>query len=131
MMSERPKTTIGRILVEMGACTDEQIKNAIQAQRHASEDHKLGALILAMGYASREQILKALRLQHDLRSTKPHLMALAQAEIAKESSSSVTHLARDVQMKSENIRRKSTGRGYRSITEEMLTQTTKIKPKKP
>lgn len=120
---DQDSTSLGQILVAMGACTSLQVTCAAEEQRKASEDRRIGMFLVAHGVVSREQLEAALEAQTGLRSKKRHLRALAQADIAEKSGDCLTRFALMVRHKSSEVKRKTTGSGHPAITAAMLAKS--------
>jgi hypothetical protein len=109
-MSYRPEddeTSIGRILIAMGLCTPGQVSRVAELQKKSSTEDQMGMFLVAHGLISMKQLELALNAQEGLRSKAKHKRALAQAEIAKQSGSSVVKLADRVRGMATEVKRQT------------------------
>lgn len=118
-------TSIGLILVAMGAITADQLHVAVEEQKQASEDVLLGKLMVASGFISPEQLEVALSAQAGLRSKKTVQRAHAQAAIAESSGAAVVGMAEHIRRQSEATRRGKSGQGYPAVTDELRCKMTR------
>lgn len=86
-------TSIGSILVKMGAISEEELQAAVEEQSNLSIEHLLGKLLVANGICSAEQVEVAVAAQRDMRSEDEHKQAVAIADIAS-ARKKVVHAAR-------------------------------------
>jgi len=119
------ETSIGSILMAMGAVTVEQLKVAVEEQKIASEDVLLGKIMVASGCISPEQLEVALSAQAGLRSKKNVKRAYAQASIAESSGAVVVGIASLVRKQSEITRKSRTGQDYPAVTDDMICKMRK------
>jgi hypothetical protein len=76
-------TSIGCVLVSIGALTDRQLKQAVEDRQQASPDELLGHFMVGREIIQPDQLKRALELQAKLRNSKNKTArALAQAEVA-------------------------------------------------
>lgn len=103
-------TSIGAILVKMGAISEEELLAAVEEQSNLSIEHLLGKLLVANGICSAEQVEVAVAAQRDMRSEDEHKQAVAIADIAS-ARKKVVHAARQrLIARGESVARKaSTG----------------------
>jgi hypothetical protein len=84
-MSQEPThdpTSIGNILLAMGAVTEEQLRATLKEQRRLREDQMLGKLLVASGIVSTSQLERAMETQRVMRSKKKVNAAMAVADVA-------------------------------------------------
>lgn len=108
--------SIGTILVKMRAVTRDDLNHVLEEQTKMSEDELLGALLVRRGVITEEQLEVALSAQEGLRSKRPHVRALAAANLATRSSDGVRALAGRVRDAVDGCRRKRTGEGFPAVT---------------
>ena len=77
-----PHTTIGAIMIAMGAITQEQLDHAL-AEQEVNPDAALGGMLIGMGHVSPSQVRFALDLQTSLRSNNRSEKASAEQLILK------------------------------------------------
>ena len=82
MISRDDPTSIGAILLKMGAITEAELKKAVDEQENLSIELLLGKLLVANGVCSLEQVEVAIAAQRDMRSGDEHKGAMAIADIA-------------------------------------------------
>ena len=116
MLPSDDQTSIGSILVAMGALTEEQLSSAVREQRNMEEDVVLGKLLLASGVITEDQLKIALQSQSDLRSGKKHKRAMAQSVIAEHSIGAVIALATKIRNKSKETKERITGTEFPKVT---------------
>jgi len=75
-------TSIGAILLSMGAVTQQQIEEVIEEQLRLREDALLGRLLVARGYCTQAQFDVAMDAQNSMRNGDKHRRAMAVADIA-------------------------------------------------
>lgn len=75
-------TSIGAILLKMGAISEAELAAAVDEQENLSIEHLLGKLLVANGVCSIEQVEVAVAAQRDMRSDDEHKQAVAIADIA-------------------------------------------------
>jgi len=112
--------SLGSILVRMKAISRSELGNVLREQSRMSEDRILGELLLNRGLIDEGQLKVALHAQEGLRSRRPHVRALAAAELAKISSTKVVQLAAATRSESTVTRKKLTGQEHPAVTAEML-----------
>ena len=81
MIPKDDPTSIGAILLKMGAITEAELKQAVDEQENLSIEHLLGKLLVANGICSSEQVEVAVAAQRDMRSEDEHKQAVAIADI--------------------------------------------------
>jgi hypothetical protein len=108
-------TTIGAILVAMGAITEDQLQEAVHEQHQARMDVMLGKLLLANGLISAAQLEAALSSQSDLRSGKKHKRAMAQSRIAEQGVGAVVALASKLRSSATEARERITGTEFPAV----------------
>jgi len=122
---EEDPTSLGFILIKMGACDLEQVKRAIEEQAAASEDRRIGIFLIAAGVLTQEALEAALLYQESLRSGSKHKQAIAESQIARHGANGVIDFAHAtraaVGAKVAHIKRQTSGKGHPAITENMLT----------
>jgi len=121
MLPKDDSTSIGSILVAMGAITEEQLREAIQEQHNARMEVMLGKLLVANGIISSHQLEAALQSQHDLRSGKKHKRAMAQSRIAEQGVGAVLALATRLRVSAQETKERITGTEFPKITADMLS----------
>ncbi|MFH1128999.1 MAG: hypothetical protein V1699_06305 [Candidatus Omnitrophota bacterium] len=57
------KIEIGRLLLQKGLITSEQLKEALSIQRNRDKDKRLGQILIGLGYLSRDELCFALAIQ--------------------------------------------------------------------
>lgn len=82
MIPKDDPTSIGAILLKMGAITEAELKQAVDEQENLSIELLLGKLLIANGICSLEQVEVAIAAQRDMRSGNEHKKAVAIADIA-------------------------------------------------
>jgi hypothetical protein len=121
-MSERDEdTSLGRLLVDMGAINEGQLNKAIETQENSTLEQLLGAILVHMEYCSKEDVDAALSAQKSLRSGKKarHAMAVADLAIHRKK----VNGARDRAIASgERFVRSASGLDFQAITPEMLAK---------
>ena len=75
-------TSIGCLLVRVGAVTDHQLREAVEVQREAEPDRLLGMVMVAKAMITPEQLEQAVKMQKALRGRRKDKQALAQADLA-------------------------------------------------
>ncbi len=122
-------SSVGQILLAMGAVTKERLLAAINEHKAASADRHLGALLIASGIVSHRQLNMALEAQTGLRSSSKRTQAHAKASIARESMENVVEITRAVRRKTHScankaarLHKKITGPEHPAVTEEMLVE---------
>lgn len=111
-MSDRDETQLGRILVKMGALTEEELETAIEAQERSSKEEILGNLLIAYDVCTREQVDMALAAQNGLRSEQKVDKAVATADIASYRKRRINDRREDVIDRAD----RATGGGYPAVT---------------
>jgi hypothetical protein len=77
-ITECRETSIGTILVRMGAISEDQLQRALMYQARASIDQMLGSVMVHQGFCDPKDVDDALALQHSLRKNPvQHAMAMA------------------------------------------------------
>ena len=102
-------TSIGEVLRKMGLVDREQLEQAINEQKNASLDVLIGKLLILSGQVKPEEVEAALYIQEGLRSRKSYRKAIAQADMALYSSSSMVALVKDLKRKVEGIKKTISG----------------------
>ncbi len=77
-------SSIGVILLAMGLIDQDQLQNALSAQRKEREQHRLGSLLQDMGAVSLDDIELAIKVQEGSRSKKHGERAIAAATVAQQ-----------------------------------------------
>jgi hypothetical protein len=115
-------TSIGAILMSMGAVTKEQVDEVIEEQRRLREDALLGRLLVAKGYCTQEQFDIAMAAQQSMRDGDKDRRALAVADIsiARSRRHSMVATRRRIIEKGQECVKKVTGDEHLAITPEML-----------
>jgi hypothetical protein len=86
-------TSIGHILVKMGACDLPQVAKAAADQAAATEEQRIGTYLIAAGIITAEALEAALLYQENLRSGSRHKQAIAESKIAQHQASGVIAFA--------------------------------------
>jgi hypothetical protein len=84
-VSNDPKidpTSLGSILLKMGAISEEELLCAVEEQRKITADVLLGKLLIAHGFCTEDQVEVAVRAQLGMRSDNRADMAMGLADIA-------------------------------------------------
>lgn len=117
-------TSIGAILMSMGAVTQEQIEEVLEEQRRLREDALLGRLLVARGYCTEEQFNIAIAAQKSMRNGDKERRALAVANIslARARRHSVIETRKRVIEKGQAAVRSITGSAHQAITPAMLAK---------
>jgi len=76
------RSTLGEVLVKMGAITKKQLCNAVDEQEKSSLDSRLSNLLVANGTCTKEQIEIAQAARIGLSSGFKHEQAIAISDIA-------------------------------------------------
>lgn len=113
--------SIGTILVKMRAVTREDVKRVLEEREKMGEDELLGELLVRRGMITEEQLSVALDAQQGLRSRRPHVRALAAADLASRASTGVRAIAGTLREAVFDSARKRTGDAFPAITAAMLT----------
>jgi hypothetical protein len=115
-------TSIGAILMSMGAVTEAQIEEVIEEQRRLREDALLGRLLVAKGYCTQEQFEIAMAAQTSMRDggKERRAMAVADISLARSRRRSVVMTRRRIIEKGQECVKKVTGEEYAAITPDML-----------
>lgn len=76
-------TSLGCLLVTMGAVTSNQLDTAVSVQRDAEPDQLLGMVMVAQSMITPEQLAEAVKMQKELRGRRKDKQAFAQAALAE------------------------------------------------
>lgn len=76
-------TSIGCLLVTLGAVDDQQLHRAVELQQHTEPDQLLGMVMVANSMITHDQLEQAVKMQKALRGRRKDRQALAQAGIAE------------------------------------------------
>lgn len=120
-MRAESQTTIGSILVSMGAITEEQLAVAVEEQLNSSVDVLIGKILVADGAISRERLEAALLVQQELRGKDKHRRALAQAKIAEQSTGALLDVSMKLRKEAREAKEKITGTEYPKIEKSMMS----------
>lgn len=122
-MNER--TSLGAILMEMGAIEKEKLADAIEMQRLIREEARLGKLLIENGFCSKAAVDMALEKQQKLReSDHAHgAIEVADVVIKKRRSKSIVQQQTRLMKKAEQV--------VRRISDEYLQITPDILDRKP
>jgi len=82
MTHESDLTSVGAILISMGAVTRAQVEEVVEEQRKLREDALLGRLLVAKGYCTQDQFDIAMAAQKSMRNGNKEKRALAVADIS-------------------------------------------------
>jgi hypothetical protein len=117
-------TSIGAILMSMGAVTQEQLEEVVEEQRRLREDALLGRLLVAKGYCTQEQFDIAMAAQKSMRNGDKERRALAVADIslARSRRHSVIETRQRIIQKGEQAVRRITNSEHKAITPDMLVK---------
>jgi hypothetical protein len=118
-------TSIGAILLSMGAVTQEQIEEVLEEQRRLREDALLGRLLVARGYCTEEQFNIAIAAQKSMRNGDKERRALAVADIslARARRHSVVATRQRVIDKGRRAVERITGEGHEVVASAMLAKS--------
>ncbi len=105
------KSTLGEVLVKMGAITHKQLCEAIEEHDRSSEENRLAHLLVANGVCTKEQVEIARAAQEGLSSGYKHEQAMAISDIASYRKRQVNKRREGVMNKAKKI----TGRGYPAV----------------
>ncbi|MBU1891235.1 hypothetical protein KJ782_07195 [Patescibacteria group bacterium] len=117
-------TSIGAILLSMGAVTPAQLEETIHEQRQLREDAMLGKLLVAKGYCTAAQFDVAIAAQKGLREGGPErrAMAVANISIARSRRHSVIETRQRIIEKGNQVVRTVTSDEYPAITPEIIAK---------
>ena len=115
-------TTLGSILVAMGALSEEELEEAVQEQEKSSIEQLIGKILVANSAITTQQLDIALSAQDGLRSKKKHIKAGAQAVIATHSSDKVIAVAGRIRKKSATMRKTLTGESLLAVGGDLLVK---------
>jgi len=105
------RSTLGEVLVKMGAITNKQLCNAIDEQENSSIEQRLANLLVVNGICTPEQIEIAQAAQEGLSSGYKHEQAMAISDIASYRKRQVNK-RREIAM---SKAKKVTGQGYPAV----------------
>jgi len=112
-------TSLGAILVSMGAISPAQLDEAVEAQERSSLDMLIGNQLVVMQLCDLSQIEDALTKQARMRENG-HSKALTVADIAVERRKRSDKTMQEVVERSARVVRSVTGRDHPAITSAML-----------
>jgi hypothetical protein len=117
-------TSIGAILVSMGAVTTTQVEEVVEEQRRLREDALLGRLLVAKGYCTQKQFDVAMAAQNSMRNGGKERRALTVADIslARARRHSVIATRQRIIEKGAAAIRSITGTEYPAITPAVLAK---------
>jgi hypothetical protein len=118
ILPDEDPTSLGSILHTMGRIPRSAIRLAEDAKK-THPGHRIGFYLVRLGYLSAEDLYWALAIQDGLRSRSRAKRALAQSSIAKASSDQIKQMARDIRVRSDEVKRRSNQNGYPAITTEI------------
>lgn len=118
-------TSIGVILLNMGAVTKEQLEEVIEEQRRLREDALLGRLLIARGYCTQEQFNIAMAAQKSMRngSKERRAMAVADISLARTRRNSVIQTRQRIIDKGRAAARSITSNDHVAIAPAMLAKS--------
>ena len=118
------QTTIGSILLAMGAITDEELLRAMDDQEKLREDALLGKILVANGSCTSQQLEIAIAAQETMRSGDASEQALAIADLAisRKRRNSVIQFRQRVLEKGNLVGKKITREDHPAITPAMLAK---------
>jgi len=119
------QTSIGAILMNMGAVTREQIEDVIEEQRKLREDALLGRLLVARGYCTQEQFDIAMAAQTSMRAgdRERRAMAVADISLARTRRNSVILTRQRIIKKGQEAAKVITREDHIAITPEMIAES--------
>lgn len=122
MIPMKDSTTLGTILLHMGAITQEQLDTAAAEHKKLPRDAILGKLLVAKGFCTEEQYKIAIAAQKSIRSEDKAHSALAVADISIRRSRNKKTLATQerLRQKGEKLAKSVSNTGYEVITSVML-----------
>jgi hypothetical protein len=120
MRPEDDDTSLGAILLKMGAISSEQLQDALDYQENASIDHMLGQVMLAFKFCSPEQLVLAVHAQDGMRADTAAEQAYAVADLADHRRKLAREARQTMIERSKLLYKKATGRDYPAITKSML-----------
>jgi hypothetical protein len=82
MSPKDDQTSLGNILVNMGAITQEQLDKIIEEQKMSPLDVLMGKLLVADGYVAEHQLAAAMEVQQGLRTASKYQRAMIMSQIA-------------------------------------------------
>ena len=132
MRDERDDTAmhnIGNILIRMKALNRAELATVLKEQEAMSEEEMLGEMLINRGLIDRSQLKIALDAQENLRSKKPHVRALAAAQLAEISGGKVIQMATATSAASAETRKRVTGEAHPAVTPAMLAAGAVVKEK--
>jgi hypothetical protein len=97
------ETSIGCILLDMGALDEQQLAEVVDQQENASVDVMLGHLLVSSEICTREQVDVALQAQQGMRSSRTTDQALAVADIAAHRKKTTNGAGERVMIKAEAV----------------------------
>lgn len=117
-------TSIGAILIATGVITADQLVGAVEEQERASIEILLGKLLVANGVISSAHLESALKVQKELRCKDKRRRALAQAEIAEQSTGAVIAMSTRLRQKSKEVKEGvvTSGTEFPRVTDAMLAK---------
>jgi len=114
-------TSLGAILVSMGAISPSQLDEAVEAQERSSLDMLIGNQLVVMQMCELSQVEDALAKQARMRKNG-HAKALAVADIAQERMRRAGKRLEEVVERSARVARSATGQDHPAITSTMLAE---------
>jgi hypothetical protein len=117
--SEDP-TSLGAILLAMGALVKEDLQRAVSIQREASSEELLGHILVSRGFCDPDQIRIALHAQSGMRKSTKKDQALAVADLAERLRTRTIAESHRIVERGNRFVRSATGREYPIITDDML-----------
>lgn len=116
-------TSLGRILLEWGVVTPEELNKALAEQETLRGDALLGRLLVAHGACSDDDVRAAMTAQCGLRAAKDHgAMAVADIALARRRRKSMAARREDLIQKGEEVAKSITGDEYPVVARGMLAK---------
>jgi hypothetical protein len=122
-------STLGSILIALGYVSRDQLENSAREQAAMSKEELIGRMLVVRGELDPGHLEKALELQCRLRSKKCHVRAIAQAELAEQTSQRTIELAKELRIETAKVRRESSGLGYPSVRAEGIAVNSSSSPR--
>lgn len=106
---EADPTSIGSVLVSMGAVTASDLEAAVERQRQASIEHLLGTLLVGDGVCTPRDVQAALEAQAALRSRSLAKQAMGAVDIARRRKRATSKDRKRLAQKAQAVTRTATG----------------------
>lgn len=121
---KKDPTSIGSILMSLGAVTEPALDAAVRQQQQMQQDLLIGKILVANGACTAEELDTAIRAQASMRNEDPHMRALDVADFAlkRRRRKSVIDMRTRLRTKSAQLERSITGEDNPAITPAMLAR---------